>query len=33
MTAYTLDASCAAASGGDAMPQPPAELPPDASNI
>ena len=33
MTAYTLDASCAGASGGDAMPQPPAELPPDASNI
>lgn len=33
MTAYTLDVSCAGTSGGDAVPRPPADLPPDASNI
>ncbi|WP_018333239.1 4,5-DOPA dioxygenase extradiol [Actinomycetospora chiangmaiensis] len=33
MTAYTLGATCPATSGGDGVPQPPADLPPDASNI
>ncbi|GAA4922847.1 4,5-DOPA dioxygenase extradiol [Actinomycetospora succinea] len=33
MTAYTLDASCPAAPDGAGAPRPPADLPPDASNI
>jgi 4,5-DOPA dioxygenase extradiol len=33
MTAYTLDAPCAGSSTDVGVPQPPPELPPDASNI
>lgn len=33
MTAYTLDVSCPGSGGGAGVPRPPADLPPDASNI
>ena len=33
MTAYTLGLSRPDSAGGDGSPQPPTDLPPDASNI